>query len=106
MNNTPLSEYDFIEAGYKRYSANSVIYAEFLLQKAVYNDEGQKKYFVTIYAYDMSAIGQSQFNFELNSQFRNDDGQSYNVVGNIKTIKEAENLMEKLWKSFGERNYE
>lgn len=48
-----MKEQDWIDAGYKKYSCKHwKEYADYALQKIVYDDEENKAYFINVYAYD------------------------------------------------------
>jgi hypothetical protein len=104
-----VTEKDFIDAGYRRFNTYGHKSADFGLQKLISDDHG-KKYYITVYAYDLRSFEHSHkdFSFMPDVQFRinarTDKEHFVDVsmgLGAQTSIDVIEALYEGLWLHFG-----
>jgi len=103
----PLTTQDFLYKGYKKFK--SVLNnADFGLQRVVRDEEGNKKYFLTVYAYDFStsqhqALAQRGivFSYEVclyTEDFAQEDGYTtFHVTGSVEDIETFEKWIEHMY---------
>ena len=102
---------DWLDAGYKRFENTGHIkqYADFGLQKCVRDEKG-KRYYITVFVYDMTKYHQDYFSFVPDVQFRDFDGK-HTVSMEMHTrkettVQEVEDFFDKMWKAVGMPYYE
>lgn len=101
---TPLSEELFISKGYRKFNGTSYRNEDYILQKRVKDEDGNTKYFITAYVYDLSKFGIDEVNYEAEAIMwddPNDFDASYRIVVSVKDIDDMEQRFEKLHKWFG-----
>lgn len=95
----------FLDKGYTKFE-NRTKYrnADYLLQKRVRDEDGNTKYFITIYVYDLSEFGIDKVSYEADSIMWDnpeDSDSSYTIKISVNDIDDMEQRFEKLHKWFG-----
>lgn len=102
-----LTTKDFLDAGYKKYSAYLQDWAKFLVQKEIKDDHGIR-YFITIYVYD-PLPDKEQERFEVDLQFHPKGLPTVCVKflhSDETTIEQIETMAMHYWKVSGADYYE
>lgn len=101
-----LNDKRFLDKGYAKFE-NITEYrnADYLLQKRVRDEDGNTKYFITVYVYDFSMFGIDKVGYEADSIMwdnPNDSDSFYTIQISVNDIDDMEQRFEKLHKWFGE----
>jgi hypothetical protein len=77
-----LTEQDFINQGYKRFTQSFLNKADFGLQKLIKDEKG-KKYYITVYVFDFSKFPgydcENRYGFQPDVQFETQSGECLNI---------------------------
>lgn len=101
---TPLSEELFISKGYRKFNDTAYRNEDYILQKRVKDENGNTKYFITVYVYDLSKFGIDEVSYEAEAIMWDDPSDSiasYRIVMSVKNIDDMEHRFEKIHKWFG-----
>ncbi len=99
-----LTTQDFLDKGYKKFK--SVLNnADFGLQRVVRDEEGNKKYFLTVYAYDFSKYpipnNGMRFSYDValyaKDSAHEDGYRSFDVKGSVEDIETFEKWIEHMY---------
>lgn len=100
-----MKEQNWIDVGYKKYSCKHwKEHADYLLQKCVRDREGNKTYFINVYAYDWSkpewvacGIVDRGVTFSYEVGLFTQEEKEFRVSGEVSNIEELEKWIEHLY---------
>lgn len=99
---------DWLAAGYTRFEANDMNpHAEFMVQKAIRDEDGRKRYYITTGVYDYEKFkhkAPTRWGFSPEVQFTRDVTMSVTLHTSSPEVAEAE--FHSLWLSLGKPYYE
>jgi hypothetical protein len=107
-----LTEQDFINQGYKRFTQNFLNQADFGLQKLIKDEKG-KKYYITVYAFDFSKYSipnlGCKISFQPDVQFKTQSEEYLNISLILNTdtdILTIEKYFEEIFQKMNIQYYE
>jgi hypothetical protein len=107
-----LTEQDFINQRYKRFTQSFLNQADFGLQKLIKDEKG-KKYYITVYAFDFSKYSipnlEYKISFQPEVQFKTQSGEYLNISLILNTdtdIPTIERCFEEIFEKMNIQYYE
>ena len=107
-----LTEQDFINQGYKKFTQKFLNQADFGLQKLIKDEKG-KKYYITVYVFDFSKFPgythEQRYSFQPDVQFKTQSGEYLNISMILNTdtdIPTIERYFEEIFEKMNIQYYE